>query len=127
MMKLPKHYQTVMPYLIVQGSENFIDFTKKVFDSEELAVYRTDTGEIMHAEIRIGDSTLMIGESNENWPVDNAGLYINVENADETLKKALDHGASLIMELEDREYGRAGGVRDPFGNTWWITQPQEKN
>lgn len=121
-MNLPKGYQTVMPYLILSRADTFISFARKVFDAEELAVYRNDDGSVMHAEIQIGGSTIMIGESSDQWPVQNAGLYINVENADAHFERALAHGAKIVMPLEDKDYGRSGGVKDPSGNTWWITE-----
>lgn len=121
-MNLPEGYQTVMPYLILKDVAAFIDFTKKVFEAEELAVYRNDDGSIMHAEIQIGGSTIMMGQSNDDWGVQNAGLYINVEDTDSTFQKALDAGAIAIMPIEDKDYGRTSGVKDPQGNTWWITQ-----
>ena len=124
-MNLPKEYQTVMPYLILRDVAAFIDFTKKVFGAEELAVYRNDHGSIMHAEIQIGGSTIMMGQSNDDWSVQNAGLYINVEDTDSTFQKALDAGAMAIMPIEDKDYGRTSGVKDPQGNTWWITQNLE--
>ena len=64
----------------------------------------------------------MIGESGNEWGIQNAGLYINVENTDAAFQKALDYGAEVVMPIEDKEYGRTGGVKDPQGNTWWITQ-----
>lgn len=124
-MKLPKGYQTVMPYLILGDPEGFINFSKKVFGASELAVYRDDNGNVMHAEIQIGGSTIMIGGSGNQWTVENAGLYINVEDADAVFNNALENGASVLMEMDDKEYGRSGGIKDPFGNTWWITTPGE--
>ena len=121
-MNLPEGYQTVMPYLILRDVAAFIDFTKKVFGAEELAVYRNEDGSIMHAEIQIGGSTIMMGQSNDDWGVQNAGLYINVENTDSTFQKAVDEGATVIMPVENKDYGRTSGVKDPQGNTWWITQ-----
>jgi len=121
-MKIPEGYQTVMPYLILKGVAEFIEFTKEVFGAEELGIYKHEDGGIMHAEIRIGGSTIMMGESGNQWSVQNAGLYIYVENTDKSFQKALDHGAEVIMPIADKEYGRTGGIRDPNGNTWWITQ-----
>ena len=72
-----------------------------------LAVYKSEDGSIMHAKIRIGGSTIMMGQSNEDWSTQNAGLYINVENADDTFRKALDQGASVIMPLKTIMAGRA--------------------
>src|SRR5690606_30912161 len=121
-MNLPKGYQTVMPYLILRDVAAFIDFTQKVFGAEELAVYRNEDGSIMHAEIQIGGSTIMMGQSNDDWGVQNAGLDINVENTDSTFQKAVEEGATVIMPVEDKDYGRTSGVKDRQGNTWWITQ-----
>jgi len=64
----------------------------------------------------------MMGQSNDDWSIQNAGLYINVEDTDAAFQKALDHGATVIMPIENKEYGRTSGVKDPQGNTWWITQ-----
>lgn len=121
-MNLPEGYQTVMPYLILKDVTDFIDFAKNVFGATELAVYKDDNDRIIHSEIQIGGSTIMIGQAGENWSIQNAGLYINVENTDSTFQKALAHQASVVMPIEDKEYGRSGGVLDPQGNTWWITQ-----
>lgn len=121
-MNLPEGYQTVMPYLILIEVASFMDFVREVFGASELAVYKQDDGKIVHAEVQIGGSTIMMGESNDDWSVQNAGLYVHVENTDHTFQKALDHGAESIMPVEDKEYGRTGGIKDPHGNTWWITQ-----
>src|SRR5690554_6828531 len=121
-MNLPKGYQTVMPYLILNDVAAFMNFAKEVFGAVELAVYKNEDGSIMHAEIQIGGSTIMMGQSNSDWSTQNAGLYINVENADETFQKAIDHGATVIMPVENKDYGRTSGIKDPHGNTWWITQ-----
>ena len=122
---IPSHYQTVMPYLILPDVSAFMEFARAVFDAEEKVKHMDDNERVMHAEIIIGGSTIMAGESNEQWNPQPAGLYINVENADETYQKALDAGASSVMELSNQDYGRTCGVADPFGNTWWITSPIE--
>ena len=117
----PDYYQTVMPYLILKNVAEFLEFTKKVFAAEEKMKYLDDDGRIVHTEIVIGDSTIMAGESNKDWSSQPAGLYINVESADETYQKAIEAGAESVMDLSDKEYGRTGGVKDSNGNTWWIT------
>lgn len=121
-MNLPEGYQTVMPYLILKDVNEFMDFTKNVFGARELSVHKDESGDIVHAEIQIGGSTIMMGQANKNWSVQNAGLYINVESTDSTFQRALEHQASVVMPIEDKEYGRSGGILDPQGNTWWITQ-----
>ena len=121
-MKLPEGHQRVIPYLILQNAVAFFDFTKAVFDAEERhRSYQEDQRTLRHGEIRIGDATIMFGQSSDTWATENAGLYIYVEDADVTFQKALDAGATVVMPVADQSYGRSGGVKDPFGNTWWIT------
>ena len=119
--KIPENYQTVMPYLILNGAEKFIDFMKTVFDAEETYKTMRDEKTVMHAEIMIGDSTIMFADTTDVYGVSNAALFIYVEDADTTYKKAIETGAQVVTEIADQGYGRSGGVKDPFGNTWWIT------
>ena len=118
---IPSGYQQVMPYFIVQNATAFIGFMQKVFDAEEK--YRTmrDESLIMHAEVRIGDSVIMLADKTEQFEVCTAGLFVYVDNADEVYGKALAEGATSLMEPSDQSYGRSCGVKDPFGNTWWLT------
>ena len=120
-MEIQKGHQVVMPYLVIPNAEKFYDFVQKVFDGQETARFLNDDQSLMHGEVNIGGSTIMFGNSSEQWRSQPAGLYISVENADETYKKALENGATVVMELSDKDYGRTGGVKDPFGNVWWIT------
>ena len=117
---IPPGYQQVMPYLILEDPEKFIEFTKAVFDATE-KMKDTQDGEIRHAEILIGNNCIMFGKSSDQWTVMNSGLFIYVEDADATFQKALNAGAAIVMELSDKNYGRTGGIKDPTGNTWWIT------
>ena len=119
--KIPGNYQTVMPYLIVNGAAKFITFMQKVFDAEESHRSMRDANRIMHAELLIGGSTIMLADSTETHGERPAGMFIYVDDADETFKKALDAGATVITEVADQPYGRSGGVQDAFGNVWWIT------
>ncbi|SEW43028.1 VOC family protein [Chitinophaga arvensicola] len=121
-MKLPEGHQQVIPYLILKNAEGFFDFTGKVFGAKEIMrSYREDTKDFQHGEIRIGDAAIMFGQTSDNWGADNAGLFIYVEDADATFKKAIEAGSTEVMPVTDQSYGRSGGVKDPFGNTWWIT------
>lgn len=124
-MKIPDNYQTVMPYLILEGAQKFLDFTKAVFNATETANGARSEGVIMHAEVMIGGSTIMFADSTDQYSPRPAGLFVYVENADETYQKALDNGASVISPLANQTYGRSGGVKDPCGNSWWITTPVE--
>ena len=116
--KIPEGYQTVMPYLILNDAAGFLNFTQKVFGATEKAKFM-DHDKIMHAEIQIGNSTIMFADTGGQWTSQPAGLYIHVHNADEVYKAALAAGAASVQEPTNKEYGRSAGVLDPFGNTWW--------
>jgi PhnB protein len=118
---VPEGFQTVMPYLIVPHAAQFMDFLRKVFQAEDK--HRTDREDrqVMHAEMIIGGSTIMLAEASEAWSSQPAGLYIHVANADDAYRKALAEGATPVMEPADQPSGRSGGGKDPFGNTWWVT------
>jgi len=108
--------------LILQGAEKFIDFTKTVFGATETNTksFRED-GTIMHAEVTLNGSTIMITDETTDWAKQTSNLFVYVQNADDTYKKALENGAVSLMELSDQDYGRTCGVTDLFGNVWWIT------
>lgn len=119
--QIPEGYQQIMPYLIVENAQAFINFTRNVFDAQEkYKVMRTET-QIMHAEISIGDSVIMIADATEQYMQQNAGLFIYVDDCDAVYQKALDNGAVSVRTPADQSYGRSAGVKDPFGNTWWLT------
>lgn len=123
-MELPKGHSTIIPYLMLDGAHSFIKFMKSVFGGEireDVLKYREDNKTIMHAEIIVGDSTIMFCETTEQWRPQPANLFIYVNSADETYSNAIKSGASSIMELRNQDYGRTCGVKDPFGNVWWIT------
>lgn len=121
-MNIPHGHQRIMPYLMIQEAAQFIDFTQTVFDASlSFKKMREDNQTIMHAEIMIGESTIMFTESVEEWGKATAHLFVYVENADECFHKALEAGATEVLALRDQDYGRSGGVADPFGNVWWIT------
>lgn len=125
-MKIPEGYQQVMPYLIVEGAAKFLDFMKKVFGAEEKMKVMRDENTIQHAEIRIGQSVIMFADATRQFKPRPAGLFVYVEDADQTYNQAISAGATSIMPMSDQEYGRSGGVADPFGNVWWPTTPPKK-
>lgn len=120
-MEIPKGHQTLMPYFIVDGAERFRDFIKTVFDAEMTYEGKGADGSIGHCEAWIGESTIMFSGSRDPWKPRTSDLFVYVENADRVYKRALDAGATSVMEMSDQNYGRSGGVTDPFGNIWWIT------
>lgn len=120
-LKVPKNYQAVMPYLILKNAESFINFAVQVFDATVTLKEMRDSDSIMHAEISIGGSTVMVADSNTDYEPQNAGLFVYVKDADAAFRLALELGSEMVLEVSDKPYGRSGGIRDPFGNTWWIT------
>jgi uncharacterized glyoxalase superfamily protein PhnB len=122
-MKIPEGYQQVMPYLIVKGAAEFLDFMKNVFGAEEKMKVMRDEKTIMHAEIRIGESIIMFADATSQFEPRPAGMFVYVEDADQTYDKAIAAGATSLRPVCDQEYGRSGGVTDPFGNVWWPTTP----
>ena len=125
-MKIPEGYQAVMPYLILNDAAGFIDFTEKVFDAKVLNRHLRDDGQtIMHAEINIDGSVIMFAQTTEQYSVQNANLFVYVDDADKTYQAALQNDATSVNEPADQPYGRSGGVKDPNGNTWWITSVEK--
>jgi PhnB protein len=118
---IPEGYQRIMPYLIVKEAAAFIDFMKEVFGAEEKMKMMRDEETIMHAEIVIGESVIMIADATEQYAPRPAGLFIYVAHCDSVYKKALNKGAETVSEPADQQYGRSAGIQDAFGNTWWIT------
>ncbi len=121
-MNIPAQHQTVMPYLMVPRAEQFLAFMQKVFNAKETyKALQPDGKSIMHAEVNIGGSTIMFSNATDQWKAQPANLFIYVPDADATYHAAITEGATSVMEMDDKDYGRTGGVADPFGNVWWIT------
>lgn len=122
-MKTAPGHQPLMPYLILQNAEDFIGFTQRVFDATEIfKSYRDDDSkEIMHAEVQINGCNIMFASVTEGFGAAPANLFVYVDDARETLRKAVNNGCEVIDEIAERDYGLSGGVRDPFGNVWWLT------
>lgn len=118
---IPEGYQQIMPYLIVENAAAFIEFTQKVFDAEEISKHMRTETIIMHAEIKIGSSVIMVADATEQFSPRPAGLFVYVDDCDAVYSKALDNGAKSLSEPADQSYGRSAGVADVFGNTWWMT------
>jgi len=118
---IPEGYQQIMPYLIVENAAAFIEFTQKVFDAEEISKHMRTETIIMHAEIKIGSSVIMVADATEQFSARPAGLFVYVDDCDAVYSKALDNGAKSLSDPADQSYGRSAGVEDAFGNTWWMT------
>ena len=118
---IPAGYHTVTPYLVVPGAAQLIDFMKQALGAEELSRMDRPDGTVMHAEVKIGDSRVMLGEAGGEVDPMPAMLHLYVEDADAVYQRALQAGATSLREPEDQFYGdRLGGVKDAFGNQWWL-------
>ena len=128
---IPKGYHTVTPSLCVAGADRAIDFYKRALGAEEIMRFPAPDGKIMHAEIRIGDSVIMLGDempeqgakSPKSYGGTPVGFFIYKENVDAAWKQAVDAGAKAVVPLADQFWGdRTGCVEDPFGHRWWLAQ-----
>ena len=118
---IPEGLHSITPYLCVAGVPALIDFLKAAFDGTEQMRHLRPDGTVMHAQVRIGDSTLMIGEASGAFKAAPVSLYFYCENTDALYARAIAAGGVSVMEPADQIYGdRHGGVKDPSGNTWWI-------
>lgn len=123
----PKGYPEVSPYLVVAGAEKTMKFLETVFGATSLRRYDTPDGEVLHAELRIGESVVMLGEAGSDWPPVPMFLHVYVPDVDETYRLALDSGAEAVQEpmRKGDDPDRRGGFRDPGGNTWWVATQVE--
>ncbi len=131
---IPAGYHSITPYLILKGAADGIEFYKKAFGATEMMRMPGTNGRIGHAEIKIGDSPIMLAdespEMNARSPQTLGGspitILLYVEDVDAVVKKAVDAGAKLDRPIEDKFYGdRMGSITDPFGHTWHIATHKE--
>ncbi|MBN9664056.1 MAG: VOC family protein [Acidobacteria bacterium] len=117
-------YRTVTPYLVVPDAEAELKFLTAAFGAVEENCARNADNTVMHAELKIGDSLVMLGQANEQWKAQSGALYLWVPDVDEVYAKALSAGATSLSAPEDKPYGhRNAGVMDTCGITWWIGSP----
>lgn len=117
----PPDYSTVSPYLVVDGAAGTIEFLKTVFNAIELRKFPSATGKLMHSEVRIGDTVVMIADCAENWPAIGSHVHVYVQDVDATYKRALEAGAISVQEpMKKGDENKRGGVKDAGGTTWWI-------
>lgn len=117
----PEGYTSVAPYLIVTNAQATIDFLIAVFDAEPLRRHDRPDGTIMHAEVRIDDTVVMLADGTDGWEPRPAHVHVYVSNVDHTFARAVDAGGQAVMRPQQKDdEDRRGGVMDPGGTTWWI-------
>lgn len=118
---IPEGYHSVTPYLIVSDVQGLIDFAEQAFGARDVHTMLDDEGRIVHGEMRIGDSIIMMGQSNENFPPIPTMLHLYLEDVDAVYERALAAGATSTREPVDEFYGdRTAAVQDANGNQWWL-------
>lgn len=118
----PTGYTDISPYLIVDDAQATLNFIRDAFSGEQLRVHLQDNGDIMHAEARIGDSVVMIGQMPGGA---DAHIHLYVSDVEAVFDMAIKAGGELVQKLEVKHDGdRRGGVRDKNGTTWWISRQE---
>jgi uncharacterized glyoxalase superfamily protein PhnB len=118
----PSGYNSVSPYFVVDGAQKLIDMLKQVFDAKELRRFDMPDGTIMHVELQIDDSIIMLGNSSNQFPPNHHLTHVYVPDVDETYKKAINMGC-IPLEApthRDGEPNRRGSFKDFAGNTWSV-------
>ena len=131
---IPEGYHSVTPYLMIKGATEAIEFYKRAFNATELFRLVTPSGTIGHAEIKIGDSSIMLAEPCEQGAARNpealggssVALHVYVEDVDAQYAQAVNAGAKAVKPVEDQFYGdRTGTLEDPFGHIWFFATHKE--
>jgi uncharacterized glyoxalase superfamily protein PhnB len=124
---IPPGYHTVTPYIIAPRIRDLLRFLERAFDATStMPPMERPDGTIMHAEVQVGNSRIMMGESSEQWPAKPGTIFLYVPDVDESYRRALEAGATSVMEVSDQFYGdRMGGVEDPSGTQWWLASHVE--
>jgi PhnB protein len=119
----PEGYSSLSPYLMVKGAQGVIDFLKQTFGATELRRFGAPDGSVMHAEVRIDDTIVMLSEGGGAYPAFPAWIHIYVRDVDASYRRALSAGGTSVQEPKQSagDPDRRGGVSDPSGNTWWIS------
>ena len=132
--------RSIMPFLYIAGAASAVEFYKSVFGASVLMREEEPSGIVSHAMLKIGETTVMLSDPTSadvqqndpqglsRTPRSYGGspvhLYIYVADADEVVKRAIEAGARVIDQVEDREWGdRCGGIEDPYGHVWWVGTP----
>ena len=119
----PSGYNSVSPYFVVKGTQKMIDILQQIFDAKELRRYAMPDGTIMHVELQIDDSIIMMGESSSQFPPNQHLIHVYVPDVDETYKKAMIIGCESVEppKLREGEPNRRGAFKDFCGNVWTIS------
>jgi len=117
----PQGFSTVSPYLIVKDANKTIEFLASVFGATVLRTFPDPSGRVMHAEVRIDDTVVMLADGAPDWPPISSYVHVYVADVDATYQRALQAGAeSIQVPIKKEDEDKRGGVQDAGGTTWWI-------
>lgn len=123
---MPEGFTTVTPFIMVEDAQKVVDFVKRAFDAEEVHMLRRADGVIQHAQMKIGDSLFLLGDTMGKHPARPATLYLYVPDCDCHYERGLAAGGESLSEPADQFYGdRNASIKDPCGNVWWIATHKE--
>lgn len=124
---IPDDYPRVIPYLLIESVDGLISFLEDVFDAKATCKLTRQDGTVMHAEARIGDAVIMMGEPIGVFGPMPGSVFVYVEDCDAVFRKAVDAGATPVLEPMDMTHAgeRYGGVSDQRGIVWWIATHKE--
>lgn len=122
-MHVPEGFAVVTPYIFVNGDDQYVRFLETAFGAIETGRSLAPDGRIANCQMKFDTATIMISEASAQFPASSAAFYVYVLNADASMERALSAGAKKIMDVDDMPYDdRQGGVRNPAGNIWWVSQ-----
>ncbi|MFL1480481.1 VOC family protein [Pseudomonas grimontii] len=129
---IPEGYHSITPYLGIDRAADAIEFYKKAFGATQVMRLDMPDGKVGHAELRIGDSAIMLGSPCDEMALRNpdehtsVGLHLYVNDVDAQFKQAVAAGATVVSEPKDQFYGdRSASVKDPFGHLWFLASRKE--
>ncbi|SRR6266702_607776 len=118
---VPDGYHTLTPYLTVPDAERILRFLQDVFGARLMERFNRPDGTLKHGEMEIGNSRIMLAQSNEQFAPRPQTLYVYLPDVDAAFNRAIDAGGKSLMEVATHFYGdRSGGFEDPAGNWWWV-------
>ena len=123
----PEGYSSVAVYIVANGAQQLIDFLAAAFDAHLLRCYDAPDGSILHAEVQIDDTVVMIADAGGEVPAFPVWLHVYVPDVDASYRRLLEAGGSPVQEPSQKAHDpdRRAGVKDPSGNTWWIATQME--
>jgi uncharacterized glyoxalase superfamily protein PhnB len=119
----PSGYNSVSPYLVVNGAEKMLNLLERIFAVKRLRRYDGPDGLIVHAEIKVDDSVVMVADATSAWPQNQSLIHVYVSDVDAVIRKAVEAGCNGVDEPKEREGDpdRRGGFRDFAGNYWSVS------